>query len=172
LLLCQKDKINLPQSDKHKVLLILRSLQHTQLNARKKQPQDTNCTWLLTGRRTSEEWNWVIVCWRQRFIAVHRNHLLEWTALYCWIGLLNVAYTETGSVCGYHIHFLWMNQFRNWQRCITTGWLRWSAMNLRLQQSVTHFSSSDVRRKKPSAVFILWLLFMCVQLSVLKVCAD
>jgi len=55
LLSCQQDNINFPRLDKYKILLILRRLQQTQLNAHKKQPQDTNCTWLLKGRRLSEE---------------------------------------------------------------------------------------------------------------------
>ena len=32
------------------------------------------------------------------------------------------------------------------------GWLRWTAMNLRLQKTVTHFYSSDVRRTLISKV--------------------
>jgi len=43
-------------------------------------------------------------------------------------------------------------------------------MNFRLQQTVTHFYSSDVRRPFRSQVqfYLLWLLFACIQLSLLK----
>jgi len=46
------------------------------MKAHKKQPQHTNCTLLLKGRRTSEEQKWVTVFWRRRFIAVICNYLL------------------------------------------------------------------------------------------------
>jgi len=42
-----KIKINLPHPDQYKILIILRRLQHTQLNTHKNQPHDTNCTGLL-----------------------------------------------------------------------------------------------------------------------------
>ena len=50
------------------------------------------------------------------------------------------------------------------------SWLRWTAMNLRLQQTVSHFFlfRSPTTFETPSAVCFLWLLFVCVQLSVLK----
>jgi len=49
LLTYQKDKINLPQPEKYKILLIRTDLQNTQLNAHKKQPQNKNCAWLFTS---------------------------------------------------------------------------------------------------------------------------
>jgi hypothetical protein len=71
-----------------------RQLQHTQLNARTQQLQQTNCTWLLQG----EELKWAAVCWRWRFIAVQRNQLLYCTAVCCWIGSLTAVYSETWTV--------------------------------------------------------------------------
>jgi hypothetical protein len=52
---CQYDKVYLPELDKYQIILILRHLQQTQLNAHKKQPQRTNCNWPLKGRQASEE---------------------------------------------------------------------------------------------------------------------
>jgi len=50
-----KDKIKLPQSDDKQILRIIKRLHHSPLNTRRKQPKDTNCTWLLKGSPTSEE---------------------------------------------------------------------------------------------------------------------
>jgi len=72
---CQKDKMNTPQPDKYKTLLHLRRLQQAQVNTRKKQPQETNRTWPLIGRRTCGEQKWVMVSWRRNFTARLPNQL-------------------------------------------------------------------------------------------------
>jgi hypothetical protein len=78
-----KITLTLPQLDYYQIILILRRIQHTQLNARKKQSQDTNCTWLVIRSLTSEEQRIGTGCWRWRFIAVQRK--------FCFNGPLCVA---------------------------------------------------------------------------------
>jgi hypothetical protein len=38
------------------------------------------------------------VCWRRRFVAVHRNQLLKCAAVCCWTGSLGVLDTDSMSV--------------------------------------------------------------------------
>jgi len=54
------------------------------------------------------------------------------------------------------------------------SWLGWIVMNVRLQQTVTNFYSSDpeVLSEAKCSFHLLWLLFACIHLSVLMVSED
>ena len=134
---CQKDNINLPQPDDKQILLTLRHLQHTQLKHAKSSHKTQTALgfWKDVGQlKNGNGWQFVgdggsLTVW-----FIHQKCL--WYSRRVPVSV----YTTVNESIQQHTAVRY------------NSWLRWTPMKLRLQQTVTHFHSSAVRRPFRSQV--------------------